>query len=30
LSAIVAGVLGSEQQGQLTHDGAVLQPNTGP
>jgi DNA-binding transcriptional regulator YbjK len=26
LSAIVAGVLGSEQQGRLTHDGASLQP----
>ena len=26
LSAIVAGILGSEQQGQLTHDGASPQP----
>lgn len=26
LSAIVAGVLGSQHQGQLTHDGAALQP----
>jgi hypothetical protein len=26
LSAIVAGVLHSERQGQLTHDGATLQP----
>jgi hypothetical protein len=26
LSAIVAGVLASEQRGQLTHDGAAPQP----
>jgi hypothetical protein len=26
LSAIVAGILGSEQQGRLTHDGASAQP----
>jgi DNA-binding transcriptional regulator YbjK len=26
LSAVVAGILGSEQQGRLTHDGASVQP----
>ena len=29
LSAIVAGILGSDQQGRLTHDGASLQPRAG-
>ena len=28
LSAIVAGVLNSDQQGRLTHDGAAMQPGT--
>lgn len=30
LSAIVAGVLASEQQGQLTHDGGALRPSAKP
>jgi hypothetical protein len=29
LSAIVAGILGSEQQGGLTHDGASVRPRRG-